>query len=152
MIQLRFILIALCLCISFYGYSDEIDVQYELMDRNAFQEIVVGNTIVGISLNSHSLYMLYFLPDGYCELWKQNQIYEGKWWIETDALGRDFVRAFWPTYISSKPQSLFSPENPRYGNATSVRYYRNPKSGTIMLAGKNFQASALLVPGCPFAR
>lgn len=96
--------------------------------------------------------MLYFLPNGYCELWKQNQIYEGEWWIETDALGRDVVRAFWPKYISSNPQSLFSLENPNYGKATSIRYYRDPKNGFLMLAGKNFQTSVLLVPGCSFGR
>src|SRR5690349_4269318 len=102
---------------------DEIPVNYQLMDRQAFENVVVGNTLVGTTHYSHSLYMIYFLPEGECHLWKQNQIYSGQWWIETNQEGNDYIRAFWPEYFSTNQKSLFSPENPRYGHATHVRYY-----------------------------
>lgn len=130
--------------------ADEISVDYQLMDRDLFEKVVVGNTIVGVTRQSHSLYMLYFLQNGYCELLKQNQIYQGSWWIEKDKLGRDVVRAFWPEYSSSEPKSLFSFENPRYGSATAIRYYMNA-AGALFLAGKTFQVPVILVPGCAFA-
>lgn len=130
--------------------SDEIPIHYKLMDQATFQRIVVGNTIVGITPQSHGLYMLYFLTDGSCELWKQNQIYAGHWWIEQDTLGRDCVRAFWPQYISSSPKSLFSPQHPRYGTATSIRYYFDPNSNAIFLANKTIRAAVVLAPGRAF--
>jgi hypothetical protein len=131
--------------------QDSISVTYEIMDRDAFNKIVVGNTIVGITRQSHSLYMLYFASDGYCELWKQNQIYEGNWRIEKDEIGRDFVRAFWPQYSSPNQKSLFSPENPRFGTATSVWYYVDTtQPNTILLATKKFRVSLVLVPGRAF--
>lgn len=131
-------------------FADELSINYQLLDRAEFEKVVVGNTVVGITLHSHSLYMLYFLPEGICELWKQNNVYAGKWWIERDSQDRDFVRAFWPSYASSEPRSLFSPHNPNYGQATAIRYYRNTQNGSIFIAGTRFQASALLVPGCAF--
>lgn len=150
MTKLKWLLIALWLVLSTQAFSNEIKVCYQLLDREAFQKTIVGNTIVGITRQSHSLYMLYFLPNGYCELWKQNKIYAGNWWIESDAQGRDLVRAFWPLYSSLEPQSLFSPENPHYGTATAIRYYYSPQNGAVFLAGKQRQASALLVSGCAF--
>lgn len=131
-------------------FSDEIPVRYQLMNHEMFQKTVVGNTIVGITRQSHSLYMLYFLPDGSCELWKQNQIYFGSWWLEKDKCERDCVRAFWPQYTSSERESLFSIENPHYGKATTVRYYFDLQSGAIFLAGRKFQTSVILAPGCAF--
>lgn len=137
-------------CCIFSCFSKELSIDYEIMDQNTFQKVVVGNTILGTTRQSHSLYMLYFLPDGYCKLWKQNEIYDGNWWIEKDELNRDFVRAFWPEYTSSESKSLFSPDNPRYGTATSLRYYLNVENGAIFLAGKNFLSPVILARGYAF--
>ncbi len=142
----------LCLSFSciFTCFSEEFSIHYQIMDQDTFQKVVVGNTIAGTTRQSHSLYMLYFLPDGDCKLWKQDEIYEGSWWIEKDEFSRDFVRAFWPEYTSSEPKSLFSPENPRYGTATSLRYYLNVKNGAVFLEGKGFLSPVILVPGSAF--
>lgn len=79
-----------------------------------------------------------------------DKIYAGSWWIEKDVLGRDFVRAHWPLYVSMEPKSLFSPKNPRYGSATSIRYYINTEYQSIIVAGQEFRAAVILVPGCAF--
>lgn len=79
MIRLRLFCLLLTLYFPVHIFPDEIPIHYQLIDRDSFQDIVVGNTIVGVTLQSHSLYMLHFLPDGYCELWKQNKIYAGSW-------------------------------------------------------------------------
>lgn len=142
--------IVLLFAISFNLFAQEISLDYKLMDQGMFENIVVGNTIIGITRQSHSPYMLYFLSEGYCELWKQNQIFMGEWWIETDETGHNFVRAFWPEYTSSEPASLFSPQNPRYGNATSLRYFINQETGAILVAGKKFLAPVILAPGHVF--
>lgn len=132
-------------------FADELLINYQLLDRIEFEKTVVGNTVVGITRPSSSLYMLHFLPDGICRLWKRNKIYEGTWWFETDSQSRDMVRAYWPNYISSDPQSLFSPKNPKFGTATAVRYYRDPQNSTsILISGKTFACTALLIPGCAF--
>lgn len=144
--MLKFLLIIL----SFRLIAEEIPLDYQRMDREMFETTVVGNTVIGITRQSHSVYLLYFLPQGDCELWKQNQTYSGKWWIETDALGGDVVRAFWPDYTSSKVESLFSPKNPRYGTATSLRYYIHRETGALLLSSKKTFRPALLVPGCVF--
>lgn len=141
--MIRFILLVL----SFSLAADEIPLCYQLMDREMFQSRVVGNTIIGLTRQSHSLYMLHFSTQGECELWKQNQNYLGKWWIEKDSEGRDVVRAFWPQYTSSEPASLFSPQNPRYGTATALRYYFHAQTGAVLIAGKTFQASVILAHG-----
>lgn len=131
--------------------QSSISVTYQLMDGNAFQKIVVGNTIVGMTRQSQSVYMLYFLPGGSCELWKQNEVFKGSWWIENDETGRDYVRAYWPDYNSKDPKSLFSPENPRYGTATSVWYYMDAQQpDTLLVATKKFRAPVVLVPGRAF--
>lgn len=127
--------------------ADFISMEYQRMDKAIFEEKIVGNTIVGITRQSQSLYMLYFLSDGSCELWKQNQVYAGTWWIDQENL----VHAFWPDYVSSEPKSLFSPNNPSYGKPTSLRYYYNQSTGAVMIGGKAFQTSVLLVPGCAFS-
>ncbi|MCE5316446.1 MAG: hypothetical protein LLG04_03665 [Parachlamydia sp.] len=144
--MLRFLLLVL----SFSLAADEIPLCYQLMDQEMFQSRVVGNTIIGLTRQSNSLYMLHFSPQEECKLWKQNQIYSGKWWIEKDDQGRDVVRAFWPHYTSSEPASLFSPQNPRYGTATSLRYYLHAQTGAVLIAGKTFQASVILAPGLSF--
>lgn len=131
-------------------FANEINIKYQLLDRNEFEKVVVGNSVVGMTRQSHSLYILWFKQDGLCELWKGNKIYPGKWWIEKDIDNRDIVRAFWPSYTSSEPKSLFSPENPRFGEATSIGYYRNSENGALLLVGKKFALSALLIPGCCF--
>jgi len=143
----------ICWCIPLMSEipSTAVSVNYQLMDAPTFQKIVVGNTILGVTRHTNSLYMLYFAPNGTCEMWKENQVYEGNWWTEKDDLGRDFVRAFWPQYISEDPQSLFSPENPHVGSATSVWYYVDSEQSNKLLIGtKTFQASVLLAPGKTF--
>lgn len=142
----KFLLLSLCFSLS----ADEIPLVYQRMDREMFQNRVAGNTIIGITRQSRSLYMLYFAAQGECELWKQDQTYQGKWWIEQDSENRDVVRAFWPTYTSSEPSSLFSPQNPRYGNATALRYYLHAQTGAVLVAGKTFQTSVILAPGHVF--
>lgn len=136
--------------LSLFCSSDEISLRYQLMNKETFEKIVVGNTIIGITSQSQSLYMLYFLAQGECELWKKNQVYTGCWWIEKDRLNRDVVRAFWPSYHSSEPKSLFSPKNPRYGTATSVRYYFDPENKAVFLANNRVRTSVILVPGRAF--
>lgn len=129
-----------------------LSVGYELLDSAAFQQKVVGNTVVGITPQSKSLYMVYFAKGGVCELWKAGQIYVGKWWIDRDANGQDavsdVVHAFWPEYQSTQPKSLFHPENQRFGNATSVWYYASiDQPNALMLLTKSAQGVALIVPG-----
>lgn len=150
MTLLKFLCIYFCFLLSLPTFSDEIPIHYKLMNQDTFQKIVVGNTIVGTTRQSHSLYMLYFLSDGSCELWKQSQIYTGRWWIEKDSLGKDVVRAFWPEYNSSEPKSLFSPKNPRYGTATSLRYYFDLDTSSVFIANKMVKTSVILVPGRAF--
>lgn len=136
-------LIYLCM-LSFSLFSeDQIAITYQLMDAKAFQERVVGNTVVGITRQSFSLYMLYFERDGTCILLKGNKEYQGEWWFE-----KEYVRAFWPEYQSAHPQSIFSKENPRYGNATAIQYYFDGEN--ILVANKNFTASVLLLKGKAF--
>lgn len=130
--------------------ADEISLNYQLMDRVMFERLVVGNTIIGVTRQSHSLYMLYFLPEGSCVLWKKNETFAGNWWTEQEASGDTIVRAFWPTYHSSEPASLFFPQNPNYGKATALHYYFNATTGGVIVAGKNFQTSVLLAPGRHF--
>lgn len=125
-----------------------ISVDYELLDHAAFHKNIAGNTVVGVTRQSKSLYMLYFAPDGTCELWKQDQIFNGTWWINKDEQGRDVVHAFWPEYQSTEPKSLFSPENPRFGNATSILYYGSSQHpNALLLVTKSMQAAATVVPG-----
>lgn len=125
-----------------------ISVGYELLDQASFHKNIAGNTVVGVTRQSKSLYMLYFAPDGTCELWKQDQIYNGTWWINKDEEGRDVVHAFWPNYQSTQPKSLFSPENPRYGNPTSILYYSSSQhTNALLLVTKTTQAAAIIVPG-----
>lgn len=131
--------------------ANSIFMDYQRMNKEIFEEKIVGNTIVGITRQSRSLYMLYFLSDGTCELWKQNQMYFGSWWIDQDLEGEDIVHAFWHNYISKEPKSLFFPKNPCYGKPTSLRYYYNQATGEILIGGKAFQTSVLLVPGCAFS-
>jgi hypothetical protein len=140
----------LLLILSIRLIAEEIPLDYQLMDQEMFEDIIVGNTVIGITRQSHSVYLLYFLAQGDCTLWKQNQIYTGKWWIETDDLGRDCVRALWPDYVSSQPRSLFSPQNPRYGTATSLHYYIHRTTGALLLCTKKVQVPVLLAPGCVF--
>jgi hypothetical protein len=130
--------------------KEEIPVSYHLMNHNMFQTIVVGNTVVGMTRQSHSVYMLYFASDGSCDLWKQNRVYLGRWWLEKDEFNRDYVRAIWPQYSSLHPQSLFSPDNPRYGTATAIWYYVDSTHSKFLVANRKFQAQVLLVPGRAF--
>lgn len=131
--------------------QNSIPVNYRLMDLKTFQKLVVGNTIVGMTRQSQSLYLLYFAEDGSCELWKQNKVYLGTWWSEKDDLGRDFMRAHWPDYASAEKKSLFSPANPNYGSATSVWYYVDvQQSDTVLVATKDFRSPVLLMPGRAF--
>ena len=143
--MLRFLLLIL----SFHLVAEEIPLDYQRMDRGMFETTVVGNTVIGITRQSHSVYLLYFLPEGDCELWKQNQIYTGKWWIEIDALGRDVIRALWPTILHQK-QGRFFLQNPGYGTATSLRYYIHRETGALLLSSKKTFRPALLAPGCVF--
>lgn len=131
--------------------QNTIPVNFRLMDQKTFQKIVVGNTIVGMTRQSQSLYLLYFAQDGTCELWKQNNVYLGSWWSEKDELGRDFMRAHWPDYASTEKKSLFSPANPNYGSATSVWYYVDAQqTDTLIVATKDFRSPVLLIPGRAF--
>lgn len=131
-----------------YSENTSIQVNYELVDEGTFHKLIVGNTVVGITRQSNSLYKLYFAADGVCELWKQQQIYSGSWWINKNEVGQDVVHAFWPNYQSTEPKSLFSPENPRFGNATSVLYYFSPQvPNALMIATKSFQLAAIIAPG-----
>lgn len=130
--------------------ADNVSMDYQRMNKATFHEKIVGNTVIGITRQSRSLYMLHFLADGSCKLWKQNQIYSGKWWIDQDSKGEDLVHAFWPSYTSQESKSLFCPTNPSYGKPTSLRYYFNPTNGELLIAGKTFQTSVLLLSGCIF--
>jgi|GEM_PF-1946041 len=142
--------LSICFFLSLFCFSEDISLRYERMNEDTFQKVIVGNTLVGRTSQSHSLYMLYFTVEGECELWKKSQIYLGHWWIEKDKLGQDIVRAFWPSYHSSEADSLFSPMNPRYGTATSVRYYFDPHSRSVFLANSRMYTSAVLIPGRAF--
>ena len=137
----------LLLLLSIRLTADEISLEYQLMDKEMFEQIVVGNTVIGVTRQSHSLYMLHFQPEGSCELWKQDRLYSGEWWMEQDHEGRTIVRAFWPEYRSSEPASLFSPDNPSYGKPTALRYYFNRETTAILIAGKKFIAPVTLASG-----
>ena len=126
-------------------------VTYELINEAMFRQYIVGNTVVGITRQSNSLYMLYFVEDGTCTMWKQNKIYNGSWWVEKDKDSHDFFRAIWQQYKSNEPNSLFHPENPRFGNATSLWYYRDFQSPHgFQIATKNFRETVIVAPGCAF--
>lgn len=117
--------------------SDRMSINYQIMSADIFHQMVAGNTVIGKTPNTSSLYMLYFGLDGECRLWKQKKIFEGNWWIEQDELGRDFVRAYWPEH---------------YRSATRVWYYYCPEQPEMMLLRtKTLQEPVLLMPGCPFA-
>jgi hypothetical protein len=137
-------------------YSQEarnhsISVEYELLDDTAFHRTIVGNTVVGMTRQSKSLYMLYFAPDGICELWKQACVFKGHWWISKDNQDRDVVHAFWPEYRSVEPKSLFFPLNPSYGKPTSVLYYHSHlNQNALLLVTKSAQVAAMIVPGRQF--
>lgn len=136
------------LCLPLYLKGSELSVEYELLDETAFRSKIVGNTVVGLTRQSNSLYQLYFALDGTCELLKQNAFYAGSWWIDKDDAGRDVVHAFWPDYQSLEAKSLFNPQNPRYGSPTSILYYmaKAPATG-LLLVTKSAQAAAILLPG-----
>lgn len=147
----KLFLMTLCLVAGWSSSSDAasavaindntIPVHYHLMDQGTFQRLVVGNTIVGVTSRSKSLYLLYFAKDGYCELWKQYQVYAGNWWVEKDELGRDFMRAFWPEYSSYD----------KTHTATSAWYYVDTKQpDTLLVATKTDRSPVLLVPGRAF--
>lgn len=144
------IFLAICYCSTLFATSNDVAANYQLMDQKLFEQQIVGNTLIGVTHHSHSLYMLHFLPDGACELWKQNHIYKGSWWIEKDQLDQDYVRAFWPDYSSSERNSLFSPQNPRYGNPTAVWYYLDLQSKSLLLVTRAYQTIALWVEGRAF--
>lgn len=146
-----FILAIFLSSLSLYSEETAISINYELLDNDAFHRTIVGNTVVGVTRQSKSVYMLYFAPEGICQLWKQSQIFEGSWWIDKDEKGRSVVHAFWPTYRSTQPKSLFSTENPRYGTPTSVLYYHSPQNkNALLLVTKSAQAAATVVPGKQF--
>lgn len=130
--------------------QDTIPVNYQLMDRKTFERLVVGNTVVGVTSNSKSLYLLYFAKDGVSEMWKQDKVYAGTWWIEKDELGRDFMRAIWPEYSSSQKQSKFSSSS-QSGDATAAWYYVDPKQAdTLLVATETYRTPVLLLPGRSF--
>lgn len=119
--------------------QNSISVNYKLMDQSAFKKIIAGRTIAGVSSNSKSLYLLYFAPDGTCEMWKQNHIYTGTWWAEQDDEGKDFFRAFWPDYAHKQPEP------------TSAWYYfDSQQSDTLFVTTKTERYPVLLLPGKAF--
>ncbi len=158
--NLKFFLAALCLfgsiatLTSVYAADmnqNAIPVNFQLMDHSTFQKIVVGNTIVGVTSNSKSLYLLYFAKDGVCEMWKGDKVYPGSWWAEKDELGRDFFRAYWPEYSSGHKDSKFSSPNTGKSDATSAWYYVDSKqSDTLIVATKTYRTPVLVLPGRAF--
>ena len=118
--------------------QNAIPVNFQLMDHNSFQKIVVGNSIAGVTSNSKSLYLLYFAKNGLCEMWKGGKVYTGSWWEEKDELGRDFFRAYWPEYSSKT-------------DATSYWYYVDSKQpDTLIVATKTTRSPVLVIPGRAF--
>lgn len=119
--------------------QNSISVNYKLMDQTTFKKLIAGRTIAGVSSNSKSLYLLHFAYDGTCEMWKQNRIYTGTWWVEQDEEGRDFFRAFWPDYAHKQPEP------------TSAWYYLDTQqSDTLFVATKSERYPVLLIPGRAF--
>lgn len=117
--------------------QDDIPVNYRLMDESTFQKLVSGNSIVGVTGTSKSLYILHFGKDGTCDMWKKNKVYAGSWWTEKDELGRDFVRAIWPDYSNADPSAAW--------------YYVDSKQAdTLLVATKTDRSPVLVVPGRAF--
>lgn len=141
----------LLLFLSLSLFGNEMHFDYQAMNKEMFENKVVGHTIVGITRQSHSLYMLYFTPEGTCELWKGGFIYAGECWIDNES-DQFFVHAFWPQYVSSEPNSLFCLQNALYGKPTSLRYYVHVQTGALLVAGKKFVAPVILAPGRAFSK
>jgi hypothetical protein len=93
------------------------------MNKTIFNKLIVGNTVIGITRFSKSPYMLYFSEDGQCDMWKEDRIYEGKWWYNEE---KQTVHARWPNYVSKMIESQFYPNNPLNKEPTSVVYYYDP--------------------------
>lgn len=61
-----------------------------------FERTFVGNSIVGVTANTESLYEIYFNPNGDCIFRKGNnklQTYTGKCWSN-----EDIIYSYWPSY------------------------------------------------------
>ncbi len=140
------IITLLLLCVPLYLQAKSLE--YELLDEAGFRSMIAGNTVVGVTRQSNSLYKLYFAHDGTCELFKQNALYKGLWWTSKDESGDDIIHAYWPEYTSQDERSLFNSQHPRYGSPTSVRYYIAKEAPYgLLLVTKSIQVHALLVPG-----
>ncbi len=60
------------------------------------KKLVSGNSMVGVTHHSKSLYELYFDPNGEVIFRKGNdnkQVHKGKWWVKDD-----MIFSTWPTY------------------------------------------------------
>ena len=66
------------------------------LDQKALIALVSGNSAVGVTSHSHSLYELYFAPNGDLYFYKnhdKNQQYIGKWWVTGST-----IHSQWKTY------------------------------------------------------
>lgn len=128
--------------------QNAVDVRYTLLDKTAFENAIVGNTVVGSTPFGKNLYMIYFAPDNTCELAAKGNIYVGTWSTDVTSDGTPCVRAFWPEYTSTNSKSLFNPENPKFGSSTSVIYYQSQEyPQALLLVTKTSKYGAIVVPG-----
>jgi hypothetical protein len=66
------------------------------LSEKELQSVVSGNSMIGVTSHSHSLYELYFEPDGTLYFRKSSdnqQVYVGKWWITGN-----IIHSQWPSY------------------------------------------------------
>ena len=59
------------------------------LDSYALKKLVSGNTMIGTTSRSHSLYLLYFLPNGHLYFEKYShpkEIHIGRWWIKKNMI------------------------------------------------------------------
>lgn len=103
-------------------------------------KLVSGNSIIGSTDHSHSIYELYFDPSGplYFRKNRSNkEVYVGKWWVKEGD-----IYSHWPTYKKTTNQLRFYPID---DNAYFL-YNVNNSSGPKDTFGEPF----LVFPGDSF--
>ena len=88
----RFLIIIFLLLIACNSYAFD----RKPLSEQKLKKLVVGNTLIGLTCHSKSIYVLYFYPDGRLYFQKNvnpKQTYVGKWWVKGDR-----IYSNWPTY------------------------------------------------------
>lgn len=74
------------------------------LSNNALTQLVKGNSIISHTTHSHSLYQLYFYPNGkvlFRKAGDNKQVYLGKWWVKQNK-----IFSTWPSYKKGQINAL----------------------------------------------